>query len=57
MAACASCLIWLSSRGRAARKKAIVDKSRLGVGALRSPRSVFLVLVRMDFTLELARGF
>jgi hypothetical protein len=31
------------------RKKAIVDKSRIAAGRLRSPRSVFLALVKMTF--------
>ena len=32
------------------RKKAIVDKSRIEAGCRRSPRSVFLALVKMSFT-------
>ena len=32
------------------RKKAIVDKSHIAAGRLRSPRSVFLALFRMSFT-------
>jgi hypothetical protein len=32
------------------RKKAIVDKSRIAAGRLRSPRSVLLALVKMSFT-------
>jgi len=38
------------------RIKAIVDKSRIGAGALRSPRSVFLV-VAIGFTLGVGSGF
>jgi hypothetical protein len=32
------------------RKKAIVDKSRIAAGRLRSPRFVFVALVKMSFT-------
>jgi hypothetical protein len=34
------------------RKKAIVDKSRIAAGCLRSPRAVFLALVKMSFTMS-----
>ena len=37
--------------------KAIVDKSRIGAGALRSPRSVFPAVARIGFTLEFGSGF
>ena len=32
------------------RKKAIVDKSRIGARRLRSPRSAFVALVKLSFT-------
>ena len=32
------------------RKKAIVDKSRIGAGALRSPRFIFLALLKIIFS-------
>ena len=42
----------LRRSGAPVREKAIVDKSRIAAGRLRSPRSVFLAWFRMSFTVR-----